>query len=306
MDTLTSIKVFHKIVASGSFTRAADALGISVAMSSKHISHLERTLGTKLLHRNSRSVHLTEAGSQYHAQSLYAIEMLDAATLQAQGETDRPQGVLRITMPRWFANARVAGYLAEFGQRYPDVVLDLSLSNQLVDLVSDGFDLALRLSNDPKPSLITRPLGVMAFYLVASPDYIARHGMPDAPNALDRHLHIVPTYVKAGSFSLYHQITGVEYCVNPTATIMSNDTLMNVEMIRAGTVIGYAPSWTVEQDLASGALVRLLPDYNGMTVKLYAAYVDRAYMSAKVRAFIDFWVEKCAIIEWPPSSVKEK
>ena len=292
MDTLTSIQVFHQIVAQGSFTKASDILNMSVAMTSKHLSHLEKQLGTKLLHRNSRNLHLTDAGKVYYEQSLYALQMLSHANLTATKATERPQGVLKITMPRWFANPKVAQILTQFRQKYPDVVLNLSLSNHMVDLVADGFDLALRLTRDPKPNLISRPLAVVDFYLLASPDYLIKYGTPTTADELNSHQIILPTYVKNNP-AIRHLPSNITHIINPHTVMMSDDTPMNAELIRQGVGMGYVPSWLVEQDLAKGELVRLLPDYDILSVQLCAVYTDRAFLSAKVRAFIDFWVEKC-------------
>lgn len=294
MDTLTSIRVFHQVVQQGSFTKAADVLDISVAMASKHISHLESSLGAKLLHRNSRNIHLTEAGEHYHQASVHALEVLDGARQQAIGASMHPKGELKLTMPRWFANARVAGYLAEFSQLYPDIVLNVSLSNQLVDLVAEGFDLALRLTDDPKPSLIARPLGRMSFYLMASKQYLQKHGTPTTPEQLNQHQAVLPTYVKMNQLVAHHKDSDEMQVIEPKATILTNDTLMNGELICAGMGVGYLPSWVAEEGISQGNLVRLLEDYDILSVPLYAVYVDRAFLSAKVRAFIDFWVQKCA------------
>lgn len=291
MDTLTSIQVFHQIVTQGSFTKASDSLDMSVAMTSKHLAHLEKQLGTKLLHRNSRNLHLTDAGRAYFEQSMYALEILNQAKHQATGATDHPQGVLKITMPRWFANPKVASYLAQFQARYPDVTLNLSLSNQLVDLVADGFDLALRLTHDPKPSLIARPFGAVAFYLVASPNYLDEYGTPATPDDIASHQLILPTYNKTHDLQITHRPTAQIYPIQPKTIMMTDDTLMNVEMARQGVGISYAPSWLVEQDLSKGELVQILPDYDVFAVKLYAVYVDRAFLRANVRAFIDFWAQ---------------
>lgn len=220
------------------------------------------------------------------------MQVLNHAALQAAGETERPQGVLKITMPRWFANPKVAQILVQFQQKYPDVVLNLSLSNQMVDLVADGFDLALRLAHDPKPTLISRPLAVVDFYLLASPDYLARYGTPTMPDELIDHHIILPTYVKMDNLSVRHLATNTTHTIRPHAVMMSNDTPMNAELIRQGVGIGYAPSWLVEQDLAKGGLVRLLVDYDILSAQLCAVYVDRAFLRANVRAFIDFWVQK--------------
>ena len=143
MDTLFSLKVFRQVVQSGSFTRAADQLDISTAMASKHVSHLENTIQAKLLHRNSRNLHLTEAGEEYYRQCSYALDTLDTAAQKAAGGADTPQGMLRVTMPLWFAGGNMSAWLAEYRQRYPKVMLDLVLDNRHIDLIAEGFDLAL-------------------------------------------------------------------------------------------------------------------------------------------------------------------
>ena len=149
MDTLFSLKVFRQVVQSGSFTRAADQLDISTAMASKHVSHLENTIQAKLLHRNSRNLHLTEAGEEYYRQCSYALDTLDTAAQKAAGGADTPQGMLRVTMPLWFAGGNMSAWLAEYRQRYPKVTLDLVLDNRHIDLIAEGFDLALRVSKPP-------------------------------------------------------------------------------------------------------------------------------------------------------------
>ena len=164
MDTLFSLKVFREVVQQGSFTRAADKLDISIAMASKHVSHLENSIHAKLLHRNSRNLHLTEAGEEYYRQCSYALETLDTAAERAASGTDTPQGLLRITMPQWFANSRMADCFAEYRRRYPEVTLELSLDNRKIDLIADGFDMALRVSSDPQPSLIVKPLTEIRFF----------------------------------------------------------------------------------------------------------------------------------------------
>ncbi|WP_373780270.1 LysR family transcriptional regulator [Neisseria dentiae] len=294
MDTLFSLKVFRQVVQSGSFTRAAEQLGISTAMASKHVSHLENTIQAKLLHRNSRNLNLTETGEEYFRQCSYALETLETAARKAANGTDKPQGVLRITMPRWFANPRFSGWLAEYTARYPDVSLYLDLSNQHVDLIAEGYDLALRVSDTPNPSLIVKPLADIEFLLLASPDYLRRNGVPQTPEELGNHPAVLASYVDMSGIEIRHNGSGkrTKLALNPVAH--SNSTLMTGSLIRAGAGIGYQPAWCVDEDLASGRLVQLLPDYHIFTTKLYAAYIDRTFLSAKVRSFIDFLSEKTA------------
>lgn len=294
MDTLFSLKVFREVVQSGSFTRAAERLGISTAMASKHVGHLENTVQARLLHRNSRNLHLTEAGEEYFHQCSYALETLETAAQKAAGGADKPQGILRVTMPQWFANPRVSRWLAEYERSYPEVMLDLDLSNHHVDLIAEGFDLALRVSNAPHPSLIVRPLVDIEFFLVASPEYLRRHGVPQTPAEAETHSAVMPSYVNVDRIDIRH-VDGSTYALSLKPAMRSDSTLMVGSLLRAGCGIGYQPEWCVDDDLKSGKLVRLLPDYQILTTRLYAAYVDRAFLSAKVRSFIDFLNEKVSV-----------
>lgn len=123
--------------------------------------------------------HLTEAGEEYYRQCSYALDTLDTAAQKAAGGTDTPQGMLRVTMPLWFAGGNMSAWLVEYRQRYPKVTLDLVLDNRHIDLIAEGFDLALRVSKTPSPSLIVKPLAKIEFVLLAAPDYFARHGTPE-------------------------------------------------------------------------------------------------------------------------------
>lgn len=292
MDTLFSLKVFRQVVQNGSFTRAAEQLDISTAMASKHVSHLENLIQAKLLHRNSRNLHLTEAGEEYYRQASYALDTLDTAAQKAAGGTEKPQGMLRVTMPLWFANHLLSGWLVEYRERYPEVTLDLVLDNRSVDLIAEGFDLALRVSKAPNPSLIVKPLTVIQFVLVASPDYIKHHGKPETPEQAMLHKAILPSYTDLRHVQLTHTASGEISVLNLKPVMLTDNTLMVRELVKAGGGIGYQPLWTVRKDLEDGTLVHLLPDYTMITEQLNAAYVDRAFLSAKVRSFIDFINEK--------------
>ena len=292
MDTLFSLKVFRQVVQSGSFTRAAEQLDISTAMASKHVSHLENSIKAKLLHRNSRNLHLTEAGEEYYRQCSYALDTLDTAAQKAAGGADTPQGMLRVTMPLWFAGNLIGTWLAEYRERYPEVTLDLVLDNRHVDLIAEGFDLALRVSKTLSPSLIVKPLAQIQFVLLASPDYLAKHGKPQTPEEAMRHPAILPSYTDQRNLEITHQKTGEKSILTLNPVILSDNTLMIRELVRAGAGIAYQPLWSVRQDLAEGRLVSLLPDYRVRTDQLNAVYVDRAFLSAKVRSFIDFLNEK--------------
>ncbi len=295
MDTLLSLKVFRQVVQNGSFTRAAEQLGISTAMASKHVSHLEKSIQAKLLHRNSRNLNLTEAGEEYYRQCTYALETLETAAEKAAGGAERPQGHLRITVPVWCANPAFARWMAEYRAAHPDVQLDITLDNHMSDLIAEGFDLALRVSSNPSPSLIVRPLFEVRFDLVATPDYLRRQGTPQTPEEANLHAAVLPSYTDMSRVS----ITSAEHSLplNLHAALSSNNTLMLYQLILAGNGIGYLPSWLSAPDIAAGRLTRLLPDYHIKSLTLHAAYVDRQYLSAKVRSFIDFLSRKATIFK---------
>ena len=292
MDTLLSMKVFCQVVQSGSFTKAADLLDISIPMASKHVSHLEKTIGAQLLYRNNRSLKLTEQGENYYRDCASALDLLNQAAEHASAGTTKPQGTLRITAPVWFACPKFARWLAVYQQRYPDVEVELTLTNRRVDLNSDGEDLALRLSDSLSENIIAKPLGAIPFYLVASPDYLARYGIPATPQDLQHHHAVLPTYVDLSRFEGEYQGEKINFTLH--GKMPSNHTQMVAELIRAGIGIGYVPAWLAEDDLLSGRLVRLLPYQPVRRPPFYAVYARCQFMKAKVRSFIDFMVEQCA------------
>lgn len=167
MDTLFSLKVFCQVVEQGSFARAAEHLGISAPMASKHVNHLEKQLAARLLHRNSRNLHLSEEGEHYYRQCREALEILEQAAALAGLGQQQARGHLRIAAPVWCANPTFARWMTEFRTREPEVSLDFVLDNRMSDLIGEGFDLALRVSSKPAPNLIVRPF--LTFTLPSSP-----------------------------------------------------------------------------------------------------------------------------------------
>ena len=286
MDTLTSLRVFREVVDGGSFVAAAQRLNMSTAMASKHLAHLERRLGARLLHRTSRHLSLTEAGSLYLEQCREALDSLQAGEAAIGCSQEAPRGVLRITAPVWCANRRFADVLAAYRQQCPEVVVDIRLENRKVDLVEEGYDLALRVTREPAPSLIVRPLCTLRFHLVAAPAYLARSGAARAPADVERMDAILPTYTRLDRLELDGPAgrVGLEL----QAAMKSDDTTLSYHMVHAGLGIAFLPDWLVGDDLQHGALVRVLPGHEAPEMTLFAAYTSRKYLTAKVRSFIDF------------------
>jgi DNA-binding transcriptional LysR family regulator len=287
MDALTSLRVFRDVVEAGSFVKAAERLDISTAMTSKHVANLERQLGVRLLNRTTRHLSLTEAGSVYYEQCREALDILQNAEAAVGSQTDQPRGVLKITAPGWFATRKFADMLVAYRARYPDVTIDLRLENRFVDLVEEGYDMALRATSEPSPTMIVRPLCDMPFVLVGSPAYLQARGNPAHPLDLsERHEIILPTYTNIDTV----EFTGPDgvFAVKNSVVLKSNDSSMSLQLVRAGLGLAYFPEWLVAPELASGALTRLLPQYTTFAPCVYAVYTSRKYMTTKVRTFIDF------------------
>ncbi|WP_295531382.1 LysR family transcriptional regulator [uncultured Pseudacidovorax sp.] len=291
MDRLTSLRLFREVVESGSFARAAEAMGISAPMASRHIAQLERSLGARLLHRSSRHLSLTDAGRSWYEQSSRALDLLDSAEAALAADADAtPRGRLKISAPVWFGTARMARLLADYHAQCPQVLVDLHLANRRVDLVADGFDLALRATQEPAAALIARPLCAVDFHLVAAPHYLANCGQPGQftqPEELAALGAIVPSYVELEGLVLRHA-DGRQAALRLTPVMRSDDTHLTRHAVHAGLGIAYLPSWLVDEDLAQQRLVGLVPEWRTPANTLFAVYASRQHMAPALRSFIDF------------------
>ncbi|RZL66109.1 MAG: LysR family transcriptional regulator [Variovorax sp.] len=291
MDRMTSLRVFRSVVEAGSFTAAADRLGISPPMVSKHVAQLEKDLGARLLHRSSRHLSLTEAGTAWYEQSTQALDLLDAAGAAIGQRNATPRGELKVSAPVWCATPRFARVLADYRVRCPEVLVDMHLENRKVDLAADGYDLALRATQEPSNALIARPLCRVPFHLVAAPDFLQRHGVPTAPADLARLGAIVPSYVNLEGISLRGP-AGRQVPLRLQPVMRSDDTTLALHAVRAGVGVSFLPDWLVADELAAGRLVAVLPDFTAPVVTLFAVYTSRQYMTPKLRSFIDHLSEQ--------------
>lgn len=284
MDTLLSLRVLVLVADLRSFAETAERLGLSPAMTSKHVQHIEARVGARLLNRTSRKVSLTEAGESYLTALRPLLEGLDEVESRLSQTTQTPRGRLKLSLPVWMASPGFARIFARFRDRFPEVVLDLDLSGKAVNLVEDGFDLALRVTTTPDEGLIARRLGEIAFYLVAAPAFLDRIGRPVRPDDLTGASFLAYTPVAAqGRIPLGG---GRELRLSPVMQ-SANETLLHLAALEA-MGIAIMPDVLVADDLASGRLERLLPDLSAPRVPLYALYPDRSYLPAKVRGLMDF------------------
>jgi DNA-binding transcriptional LysR family regulator len=297
MDTLTSIRVFRQVVESGTFVAAAERMDLSAAMVSKHVMHVEKRLGVRLLNRNSRTLSLTEPGRVYFERCKTILEDLEATELELGSLGTAPRGTLRITCPSWFASQRMADNLAEFRSRYPEIVVDASFEDRMVDLVEEGYDLAMRVTRDGalSPGLIARPLRTMSFFIAASRDYLKRNGAPESPEDLARH-----DFVAVGNLDSL-QLTGPRGKIEvPLRVVLRYRSMGGVaHAVAAGVGLAPLPDLMFEDPVFQDILKPVLTDYPLQEPTLHVVYVSRRHLPLKIRAFIDFVQEKASTIRPP-------
>lgn len=295
MDTLAAMRVFHAVVEAGSFAAAADKLDLSRGMATKHVAALEKQLGARLLYRTTRRLALTEAGADYARRVATILAQVDEAAAAVSSQSQEPAGTIRLTASVDFGQRRLGGLLAEFRRRYPQVDIDLTLSNKHADLIEEGYDLALWTTLQPgDENLVARPLSrSFQHALLAAPSYLAEHGTPREPVDLARHncLHFSRRLTpNVWSFGPEHAPARVTV----SGSLRSNNSTVLIEAARAGLGIVLQPFVLVQDDLASGRLVELLPDWEKPSFTLHAFYPAGRFLPQKVRVLIDFLVEQLA------------
>jgi DNA-binding transcriptional LysR family regulator len=303
MDTLTSIKVFRQVVESGSFVAAAERLDLSTAMVSKHVMHAENRLGVRLLNRNSRTLSLTEPGRVYFERCKTILEDLEATELELGSLGATPRGTLRITCPSWFDGQRVADILAEFRRRCPEIVLDVSFEDRLVDLVEEGCDVAMRVTTHPESlpaGLIARPVRSVQFYVGGSREYLKRKGTPKVPGDLAHHdcvaVGTADTWILKGP-------TGkVE--VTPRVIMRYRSMSGVANAVAAGIGLSPLPAFFFEDPEFKDVLTPVMTESPFRESTLYLVYLSRKYLPLKIRAFVDFILE--TISKVPPSQIARR
>ena len=286
-DALNEMAVFARVVATGSLSAAARELSLSPAMISRRLAALESRLGVRLVNRTTRSLHLTDEGASYYescARVLAEIAQADAAVSAGRQE---PQGSLRVALPASFGNQHVAPLIPQFAARYPAVQVFLSLSDRNVNLIEDGFDLAVRIADLEDSSLAARKLAPNRRVVCATPDYLRRHGTPRAPQDLAQHKCLLATDF-TGSWE-YKDPAGKPGEVRVTGRYVCDNWEVLREWALAGMGIALKSTWDVRRHLEDGSLVSLLPGYSFHSdVAIYAVYPHRRHLPAKTRAFIEF------------------
>lgn len=289
IDQLAALRALRRVVELGSFTAAAEALGLSHTAVLRQIKQLEAHLGAQLLNRTTRRFALTDAGKQYYEASRQILDALDDADRAVTAQQARPSGTLRINAPMAFGTLELAAWLSAFMAQYPELTVDLVCNDRIVDLIEDSFDVALRLTRGlPDSTLIARRLADSPLLLAASPAYLKQHGAPRTPAELARHNCLVYTQAQHPRIWTFRSPGGGEESVNVQGNLQANTSVALRAAALAGLGIISAASFIVHEDVQRGALTALLPDYPQRPRELYALYPQSRHQSPKVRAFIDF------------------
>lgn len=278
MDKLAQIRTFITVAQTGSFTQAASVLSISSQLTSKYVSALESGLNVRLLNRTTRRVHLTEAGVQYLAKARHILDDLAELENELSGFQINASGTLRVSAPVSFACLQMGHLITDFQQQYTGISVDLQLNDRKVDIVEEGFDIALRVGKLEDSSLIAKKIAPINMVICASPEYLSQYGEPTDWNALKHHRVLQYSYT-ANELKKIH--------VASTSLVCNNgDFLVRCAIAGAGIVI--QPSFIVADALRQGQLVPILAHCTPAPLGLYALYAHRALMTSKLRAFIDF------------------
>ena len=289
MDRVTSMTAFATVVNSGSFAAAAHRLNMSPAMVTNHVRSLEERLGARLLNRTTRKLSLTEAGKSYFDQCALILAQIEAADSSISELQAVPRGTLHLNAANVLSHS-VAPLIGAFSAAYPEITIDLTVTDRMVDMIEDGIDLAIRFNQPPDSSLIVRRLGQFRVILCAAPGYLAQHGTPNQPGDLSRHNCLA--YAYRGFDRLAHEwpLTGPggQVTVPVTGNLQTNNLETMLSAAYEGRGIAMVTSCSAAGALSSGRLVQVLPEWHSGEFPIIALYPHRQYIPAKVRSFLDF------------------
>ncbi len=298
MDRFQEMSSFVAVVDAGSFVAAAEATGLSKAAVSRHVADLERRLAVRLLHRTTRRLSLTDDGQQFLVRAKDLLATLDEAESEISSRSGEASGLLRINVPLTFGILHLAPLWGRFAALHPKVTLDISLSDRVVDLVDEGYDLAVRITNLPTSQLVSRQIASTRMVLCASPNYLARHGRPRHPAELAQHAVVSYSYWSSRDEWAFSSPEGEPIAVRIHARIHANngDTCRAAALDHQGIVL--QPDFLVAQDLARGTLVELMPEFQAMTIGIHVVYPTRKHLPVKTRRMVDFLAGAFATPGW--------
>lgn len=292
MDLLKAMQAYVSVVENGSMVGAAASLDTSNAAVSRQLAALEAHLGARLLNRTTRRVSMTAAGQEFLVRAEQILTDVAEAEAIAGESAASPAGVLRVSAPLSFGLSRLPSWLPGFMERYPGIRPDIDLSDRVVDLANEGIDVAVRIARQPAATnLIARRIASVPTRICAAPGYLARRGRPEAPEDLAGHDTLAFSYLASGDTWGFQDAQGREASVRVRPSAHANNGDLLCELALSGLGIIVQPAFIVDRHIAAGTLVPLLPGWEMESFTLYAVYLSRRFLSAKVRVFIDYLAE---------------
>ncbi|MBL4535603.1 LysR family transcriptional regulator [Actinobacillus pleuropneumoniae] len=284
MDKLNAINLFCRVIETQSFTQAAQLEQISLAMASKLIAQLEEHLNVRLLHRTTRKITPTEAGLLYYQRCLPILNELKDAENSVSNITSTLQGKITISLPMDFGSRFVAPYLGQFMTTYPNIQLNIEFSARRVDVVAEGYDLVLRIGALEDSSIVAKRIARSELVLLASPEYLAKHGTPENLAQLAEHTCLIYENHQQWQFTDGDQ----KVKIKPNAHVISNNGYALLQMTKAGQGIVNLPLFLAKEEISAGKLVEILPQYKQHSIDISILYPHRRYLSPKVKVLIEF------------------
>lgn len=288
MDTLDGLKTVVAVVETSSFTAASERLGISKALVSKYVGEVESSLGIRLFNRTTRQLALTDAGRRYYQESVTLLEQYSSLVDKVTGEQTKPQGLLRVSAPVTFGEMKLAPLLPEFLRLYPELKIELILTNGAIDMLEEGIDVRLRIGSVDDSNMIARHLTTFPLILSASSAYIQKYGLPKTPQQVAEHNCIIDSNFRMGNKWPIISPQGQAESINVQSIAAVNSPQAVREIAIAGGGIAMTPEFIVEDAINDGRLISILPEYTTLEFGLFAIYPHRKYVAKKVRCFIDF------------------
>ena len=292
MDTIDGMKTVVAVVETGSFTAAGDRLNISKALVSKYVGEVEEALGVRLFNRSTRRLAITEAGKNYYDKVVPLLEEYGELLDNVAGEQSVPRGLIRISAPVTFGESSLSPVLPELFQRYPDLNVDLQLTDRKIDMLQEGIDLVIRIGGIDDSSLVARQINSYKLTMCASPEYLSKQGAPQNPQDLTQHKVIIDSNFRIGRQWPLIAPDGESHVVEVTSRVAVNSPRAVKELAVNSGGIALIPNFVIAEELEKGVLKEVLTDFRTMEFGMFAIYPHRRYVSKKVRAFVDFLYEK--------------
>jgi DNA-binding transcriptional LysR family regulator len=292
MDTLDGLKTVIAVVETSSFTAASERLGMSKALVSKYVGEVENKLDIRLFNRTTRRLALTEAGRRYYEQAVTLLEQYSALVDNVTDEQTKPRGLLRISAPVTFGEMQLSPLLPKFLALYPDLKIELILTNNAIDMLEEGIDVRLLIGGVDDSSMVARHLKTFPLVLSASPEYIRKNGLPKTPQQVTEHCCIIDSNFRIGKQWPIISPQGNAHNIEVKSSISANSPQAVMEIAIADGGIAMCPSFIVEDAIKDGRLITILPGYTTLEFGLFAIYPHRKYVAKKVRCFIDFALEQ--------------